>query len=125
MNNSSPFKLIASWENETSMVGNVSQLLRQNLTAKVDEGVPRGTLKLWFAVFISICMLGVLNNILLLIIISGTKKLRSGTGILILHLLVACLLMCVIHYPILGILIYGNNYWFANPKQTITSHVSK
>lgn len=76
----------------------------------------------WLSVMLVITVCGTVSNTVLLIIIGRSKRLRSGTGFLIFHLLATGLLMCGIHYPIHIVLVYGSNYWFTLPAN-ICSYV--
>ncbi|OQV25472.1 hypothetical protein BV898_00413 [Hypsibius exemplaris] len=74
------------------------------------------SLTTWFALMLTLCLSGVITNVLLIIIIALSRKLRSGTGLLILHLLCTDTLLCCLLYPIHVILVYGSNFWFTLPK---------
>ncbi|OQV25473.1 hypothetical protein BV898_00414 [Hypsibius exemplaris] len=73
-------------------------------------------LALWFAVMIVLCVLAATFNVILLVILCRVKKHRSGTGLLIAHLLVTGILMSA-HYLVHALLVYANDAWH------ITRHV--
>ena len=84
----------------------VRNQLARNITA---NAVNRDQLTVWFAVMLAIAVFGVISNALLIAIISRSPKLRSGTGILILNLLLTCLAMCTLNYPVHVLLVYGHD----------------
>jgi hypothetical protein len=85
-------------------------------SSSVSASISRSTLTIWFIVFFTVCAFGMVNNSILFVVIAGSRKLRAGSGLLILHLIATCFLMCGIHYPILAVFVYGQNFWFILPK---------
>ncbi|OWA52612.1 hypothetical protein BV898_17060 [Hypsibius exemplaris] len=82
----------------------------------VDSSIERSSLRVWFAIFLALSLIGILTNGLLFLVIIRSRTLRSGAGVLILHVITNCFITCAIHNPIHGILIYGDNVWFARPR---------
>ena len=91
--------------------------LARNITA---NAVNRDQLTVWFAVMMAVAVFGVISNALLVAIISHSPKLRSGTGILILNLLLTCLAMCTLNYPVHVLLVYGHDAWLVPAKNACT-----
>ncbi|OWA52597.1 hypothetical protein BV898_17046 [Hypsibius exemplaris] len=80
------------------------------------NAIERSSMRLWFAAFIAISLIGILTNGVLFCVITRSRTLRSGAGILIIHVIINCLGMSVVHSPITAVLIYGDNFWFAHPR---------
>ncbi|OWA52606.1 hypothetical protein BV898_17054 [Hypsibius exemplaris] len=89
-----------------------------NCTSQADAWnlVHRSALTVWFATFLAFSLLGILTNDVQFIVIIRSQTLRSGAGALILHVIANCFITSAIHNPVYGILIYGDNFWFARPR---------
>ncbi|OWA49924.1 hypothetical protein BV898_14458 [Hypsibius exemplaris] len=85
--------------------------------------VPKETLIAWAAVMLILCLFGVIFNAILIGVIAASRRLRQGTGVLILNLIITCFLMCGIHYPLHTLLVMGRNFWAFSPEQScIAAH---
>ncbi|OWA52611.1 hypothetical protein BV898_17059 [Hypsibius exemplaris] len=80
----------------------------------------RSSLTVWFATFVAFSLFGILTNGILFSVIIRSRALRSGAGLLILHVLANGFVENAVHNPIHGILIYGDNVWFVRPHGICT-----
>ncbi|OWA52605.1 hypothetical protein BV898_17053 [Hypsibius exemplaris] len=103
MFNISSFNWTSRTDNDTRLPETALNLKRSALTA-------------WFAPFFAFSLLGILTNGILFTVIIRSRTLRSGAGVLILHVIANCFITSAIHNPIHGILVYGDNFWFARPR---------
>ncbi|OWA52607.1 hypothetical protein BV898_17055 [Hypsibius exemplaris] len=101
--------------NNSTFAGNTSasSIYTQYLNV---PSIQRSSLRLWFAIFLALSLVGIINNGVLFLVIIRSRTLRSGAGVLILHGIVNCFITCAVHNPIVGVLIYGDNFWFARPR---------
>jgi hypothetical protein len=99
-----------------SSISIVLAMQHLNGTLVYDPKLFWSSLSIWFSVLLIICIFGSVSNFILLFVIVSHKRLRSGCGILIGHLIATYLLMCSIHFPIYGFMLYGRNFWFTLPN---------
>jgi hypothetical protein len=60
----------------------------------------QGGIILWYVIITALNFGGAANNILLLIVICKQRRLRTGAGILIAHIISICSLLCAVFLPI-------------------------
>ncbi|OQV25509.1 hypothetical protein BV898_00449 [Hypsibius exemplaris] len=99
----------------------LQNITEQSLNCTGHCGSLKPHLLRWSAVLLATSVFGVISNGVLLGVIGRSRTLRSGTGILISHVVVAQLLMCAVHFPVHVFLVYGKNFWsITYPAHTCT-----
>lgn len=83
----------------------------KNSTGSKPHGKPSSqTIAVWYVTIMILCVIGAVNNLLLLTVIFKTRKLRAGAGILVAHLIVIFSVMCTFLYPISNTVIFMQAY---------------
>ncbi|OQV11476.1 hypothetical protein BV898_14205 [Hypsibius exemplaris] len=96
---------------DTSTRGNRTLVTSLALSSELS----RLAVQIWASVILLISFAGIICNAFLFLVIARSKRLRAGTGFLILNLVFACLLASTVNYPLHALMVVGKTFWFPLP----------